>query len=73
VTLVNRSDIPKIQRIERLIGYQVPTAPLPSFIAEIHDKRPEHHASSRKPQKGGFKQQRNKKFRRKKTGGENKE
>jgi ATP-dependent RNA helicase RhlE len=73
VTLVNRSDIPKIQRIERLIGYQVPTAPLPSFIAEIHDKRPEHHASSRKLQKGGFKRQRNKKFRRKKTGGENKE
>jgi superfamily II DNA/RNA helicase len=38
ITLVNRIDIPKMQRIEKLIGYEVHKEPLPAFIAEMHDK-----------------------------------
>ena len=38
VTLVNRSDIPKMQRIEKLIGYEVYNAPLPDFISAVSDK-----------------------------------
>jgi ATP-dependent RNA helicase RhlE len=45
VTLVNRSDNYKIERIEKLIGYKVFNAPLPSFIAENHNDDHDHHPS----------------------------
>jgi ATP-dependent RNA helicase RhlE len=54
VTLVNKVDISKMQRIEKLIGYKVFIAPLPSFIAEKHDKSPNHRPSSTKSVKGGI-------------------
>jgi superfamily II DNA/RNA helicase len=54
ITLVNRMDIPKMQRIEKLIGYEVFKAPLPAFIAEVHDKTPSRHPSSDRSHKGGF-------------------
>jgi superfamily II DNA/RNA helicase len=38
ITLINRMDILKMQRIEKLIGYEVHKEPLPAFIAEMHDK-----------------------------------
>ncbi len=59
VTLVNKVDIPKMQRIEKLIGYKVFNAPLPSFIAGKHDKSPNHRPSSPKSVKGGIKPNRN--------------
>jgi len=56
VTLVNRMDMQKLERIEKLIGYEVYKAPLPDFIAEQKDKSPDHRpASSRPGNKGGFK------------------
>jgi ATP-dependent RNA helicase RhlE len=55
ITLVNRIDVMKLQRIEKLIGYQVNREPLPAFIAEIHEKLPEHRSSLRKPERGKFK------------------
>jgi superfamily II DNA/RNA helicase len=55
VTLVNKMDIHRMQRIEKLIGYGVYNAPLPSFIAAAHDKSPGRHHSSRKSEKGKFK------------------
>jgi superfamily II DNA/RNA helicase len=55
ITLVNRIDIMKLQRIEKLIGYQVNKEPLPAFIAEIHEKIPDHRSSVRKPERGKFK------------------
>jgi len=55
ITLVNRVDIMKLQRIEKLIGYQVNKEPLPAFIAEIHEKIPDHRSSVRKPERGKFK------------------
>jgi superfamily II DNA/RNA helicase len=64
VTLVNKMDIPKMQRIERLIGYSVYNAPLPSFIATAHDKNPPRHPSSRKSEKGKFKRRYNHKGKR---------
>jgi superfamily II DNA/RNA helicase len=42
ITLVNRMDIPKMQRIEKLIGYEVYRVPLPAFIAEAHHKKGSH-------------------------------
>jgi superfamily II DNA/RNA helicase len=42
ITLVNRDDVYKIQRIEKLIGYEVYKAPLPAFIAETHGKKGSH-------------------------------
>jgi Superfamily II DNA and RNA helicases len=64
VTLVNRADISKMQRIEKLIGYKVYISPLPSFIAEIHDKSPGHHLPPKRFVKGGFKKRYNQKDRR---------
>jgi ATP-dependent RNA helicase RhlE len=64
VTLVNRADTIKLQRIERLIGYPVPREPLPAFIAELHDKTPDKHAAT-KSEKRGFKHRFNQKNRRK--------
>jgi ATP-dependent RNA helicase RhlE len=55
ITLVNRIDIMKLQRIEKLIGYQVNREPLPAFIAEIHEKLPDHRSLVRKPERGKFK------------------
>ena len=42
LTLVNRDDVYKMQRIEKLIGYEVFKAPLPAFIAEAHGKKSSH-------------------------------
>jgi ATP-dependent RNA helicase RhlE len=63
VTLVNKADIPKIQRIEKLIGNKIYNSPLPAFIAEIHDNRPSHRPSPTKSKMGGFKRRFNKKGR----------
>jgi superfamily II DNA/RNA helicase len=54
LTLVNRMDAQKLQRIEKLIGYEVNREPLPAFIAEIHEKSP-HVPSSAKAEKGKYK------------------
>jgi ATP-dependent RNA helicase RhlE len=51
VTLVSRPDIEKLHRIERLIGYAVPKATLPDFIAEKHDKIPDHRPLETKTEK----------------------
>jgi superfamily II DNA/RNA helicase len=67
VTLVNRSDIQKMQRIEKLIGYKVYNAPLPSFIGEIHESHSQR-PSPKQSDRGGFKKRRNKKFRNRKPG-----
>ena len=59
ITLVNRIDMPKLQRIEKLIGYKVNKEPLPAFIAEIHEKLPDNRPSTRKPERGKFKRRYN--------------
>jgi superfamily II DNA/RNA helicase len=63
ITLVNKMDIQKMQRIEKLIGYKVYIAPLPSFIADKHEEFSRHRPSSEKSEKGKFKRRfnRNKK------------
>lgn len=64
VTLVNNLDIPKLRRIEHLIGYKVHKAPLPEFIAGKHDRNTGHQRpSSTNPEKSGFKRRFNKKNR----------
>jgi superfamily II DNA/RNA helicase len=63
VTLVNKADTLKIHRIEKLIGNKIYNAPLPAFIAEIHDNRLSHRPSPTKPKKGGFKRRFNNKGR----------
>jgi superfamily II DNA/RNA helicase len=55
VTLVNKADIQKMHRIEKLIGNRIYNAPLPAFVAENHDRRPGHQPSLTKSRKGGFK------------------
>jgi superfamily II DNA/RNA helicase len=60
VTLVNKTDIPKIRRIEKLIGYKVYCASLPAFIAEKQDNRPFLTNS----EKGRFKRRYNQKGKR---------
>jgi hypothetical protein len=55
VTLVNRLDIEKLHRIEKLIGYEVPKATLPDFIAEKHNKISDHRPSETKTEKSRFK------------------
>ena len=62
VTLVTRPDIPKLGRIEKLIGYSVPVSQLPSFLADIHDKHFEHTPEA----PGAVKKRKVKKFKRKK-------
>ena len=59
ITLVNRIDMSKLQRIEKLIGYKVNKEPLPAFIAEIHEKLPDNRPSTRKPERGKFKRRYN--------------
>jgi ATP-dependent RNA helicase RhlE len=66
ITLVNRPDISKLQRIEKLIGYEVQREPLPAFIAEKHDKSSDQ-PSLTKSEKRGFKRRYNQKGRRKDT------
>ena len=63
ITLVNRMDLQKMQRIEKLIGYEVHKEPLPAFIAEIHEKIPDHRPSATKPERGKFKRRYNQKGR----------
>jgi superfamily II DNA/RNA helicase len=46
LTLVNRMDSQKLERIEKLIGYEINREPLPAFIAEIHEKHQEGHSSA---------------------------
>jgi superfamily II DNA/RNA helicase len=67
VTLVTRAENHKIERIEKLIGYKIYTAPLPPFIASTHEKIKPHHHPTGKSEKGGFNKRRNNRFRRKKT------
>ena len=69
VTLINRADIPKMHRIERLIGYKVDIASLPDFIAEKGDDRQGHHFPSTKSEKGGFRRRYNNKGKRQGTRG----
>jgi len=71
VTLVNRVDITKMQRIEKLIGYKVNKEPLPTFIAEIHDKIPDHKPYRPKYEKGKFKRRFNQRGSRKGPGDKN--
>ncbi|MRR22908.1 DEAD/DEAH box helicase, partial [bacterium] len=56
ITLVCKADMFKLQRIEKLIGYQVYRAPLPDFISESHPADTGHRPS--RPNTG------NRKFRR---------
>jgi len=49
VTLVNKTDIQKIRRIEKLIGKKLQITPLPDFIASTHDHRPDQRSSVMKP------------------------
>ena len=63
ITLVNRMDISKMQRIEKLIGYEVHKEPLPAFIAEIHEKISDHRHPTTKPERGKFKRRYNQKGR----------
>jgi ATP-dependent RNA helicase RhlE len=64
ITLVNKADRSKIYCIEKLIGNKIYNAPLPAFIAENHDMRPNHRPSLMKSKKGGFKRRFNQKGRR---------
>lgn len=52
ITLVSKADMYKLQRIEKLIGYQVFRAPLPDFIAENHSQAPSHRPSRPQSRKG---------------------
>jgi superfamily II DNA/RNA helicase len=67
VTLVNRADMYKIQRIEKLIGNRIYNAPLPAFIAENHNSGPGHRPPLTKSRKNGFKKRFNQNGRRQKT------
>ena len=67
VTLVNRADMPKIQRIEKLIGTRIFNAPLPAFIAENHNSGPGHRPPLTKSRKNVFKKRFNQNGRRQKT------
>jgi superfamily II DNA/RNA helicase len=67
VTLVNRADMYKIQRIEKLIGNRIYNAPLPAFIAENPNSGPGHRPPLTKSRKNGFKKRFNQNGRRQKT------
>jgi len=71
VTLVNKADIPKMQRIEKLIGNRINHVPLPAFIAEIYDDRSARQPSGKKSGKGGFKRRFNQKGRKQEAGSKN--
>lgn len=55
LTLVNKADIQKIERIEKLIGSRIFNAPLPASIAEKHDNDAFQRSSGARSGKGGFK------------------
>ncbi len=67
VTLVNRADMTKMQRIEKLIGNRIYNRPLPAFIAENHASGPGHRPPLTKSGKHGFKKRFDKNGRRQKT------
>jgi len=52
ITLVSKADMYKLQRIEKLIGYNVFRAPLPDFIAESHSQDPSHRPPRPQSRKG---------------------
>ena len=64
ITLVNRLDIIKLRRIERLIGYSIYTAPLPEFIAGKREIGFGHRPAAKSPDKGRFKKRYSQKDRR---------
>jgi len=68
VTLVNRTDIQKMHRIESLIGNRIHIEPLPAFITEIQDNRSAHRPSVTKSRKGRFKKRFNQKGRKPESG-----
>lgn len=59
VTLVNRLDIQKMHRIEKLIGYEVFKTPLPDFIVEDHNNNTDHKLFPVKSERGKFKRRYN--------------
>jgi superfamily II DNA/RNA helicase len=63
LTFVNKMDMLKIHRIEKLIGYKIFNAPLPEFIANLHDRDPHHKTATPKPGKSRFKRRFNQKSR----------
>jgi superfamily II DNA/RNA helicase len=63
VTLVNRMDIHKMQRIEKLIGYEVFKASLPAFIVEDHESSPHNKPFPVRSERGKFKRRYNQKGR----------
>jgi len=54
ITLVNRDAMFKLQRIEKLIGYQVYRTPLPDFIASSHSDTPSSRPSRPRPDRSRF-------------------
>jgi len=71
VTLVNRQDIQKMERIEKLIGNRIFNTPLPAFIAGIHEDRSARPPARKRPGKGGFKRRFSHKERKRETGSQN--
>ncbi len=63
VTLVNKADIPKLHRIEKLIGYNIHNIPLPSYIAAIHNKNGDRRLSPPNSGRYRFKRRLNQKDR----------
>jgi len=72
VTLVNRQDIQKMERIERLIGNRIYNAPLPAFVAGIHEDRSARPPARKKSGKGGFKRRFSQNDRNRESGTQNK-
>lgn len=54
ITLVTKAEMFKLQRIEKLIGYQVFRAPLPDFIASSHADTSAHRPSRPRSDKKRF-------------------
>ena len=72
ITLVNRQDIQKMERIERLIGNRIYNAPLPAFVAGIHEDRSARPPARKKSGKGGFKRRFSQKDSNRESGTQNK-
>ena len=71
VTLVNRQDMQKMERIEKLIGNRIFNAPLPAFVAGIHEDRSARPPARKRTGKGGFKKRFSHKERKRETGSQN--
>jgi len=69
---VNRQDIQKMERIERLIGNRIYNAPLPAFVAGIHEDRSARPPARKKSGKGGFKRRFSQNDRNRESGTQNK-